>query len=51
MEQTAQYMDRCAAETGRLVVIDQREGRIWEEKVFRRQRRPQGGAPVEVRGM
>lgn len=36
---------------GLRVVIDQREGRDWEEKVFHRERRSKGGAPVEVRGM
>ncbi len=51
VEQTAGYMDRCAAEAGHLVVIDQREGRTWEEKVFRRPRRSKGGVPVEVWGM
>ena len=51
VEQTAGYMDRCAAEAGHLVVIDQREGRSWEEKVFRRQRRSKDGRPVEVWGM
>ena len=51
VEQTAGYMSRCAAEAGHLVVIDQREGRTWEEKVFRRQQRSKGGAPVEVWGM
>ena len=51
VEQTAGYMDRCAAEAGHLVVIDQREGRSWEEKVFRRPRRSKGGRPVEVWGM
>ena len=44
-------MDHDAAEAGHLVVIDQREGRDWEEKVFDRERRSKGGAPVEVRGM
>ena len=51
VEQTAGYMDRCAAEAGHLVVIDQRTGRTWEEKVFRRQRRSKDGTPVEVWGM
>ena len=51
VEQTAGYMDRCAAEAGHLVVIDQRAGRTWEEKVFRRQRRSKDGRPVEVWGM
>ena len=51
VEQTAGYMDRCAAEAGHLVVIDQRAGRGWEEKVFRRQERSKDGVPVEVWGM
>ena len=51
VEQAAGYMERCAAQAGHLVVIDQRAGRTWEEKVFRRQRQSQGGAPVEVWGM
>ena len=51
VEQTAGYMDRCAAEAGHLVVIDQRAGRTWEEKVFRRQQRSKDGTPVEVWGM
>ena len=51
VEQTAGYMARCAAEAGHLVVIDQREGRSWEEKVFHCRRRSKDGAPVEVWGM
>ena len=51
VEQTARYMDRCAAEAGHLVVIDQREGRSWDEKVFRRQHRSQDDVPVDVWGM
>ena len=51
VEQTAGYMARCAAEAGHLVVIDRREGRSWEEKVFRRQQRSKGSVPVEVWGM
>ena len=51
VEQTAGYMSRCAAEAGHLVVIDQRGGRDWEEKVFRRRRQSDAGAPVEVWGM
>ena len=51
VEQTAGYMDRCAAEAGHLVVIDQREGRSWDEKAFHRERRSKGGAPVEAWGM
>ena len=51
VEQTAGYMTRCAAEAGHLVVIDQRDGRSWDEKVFHRQRRSEAGAPVEIWGM
>ena len=51
VEQTAGYMARCAAEAGHLVVIDRREGRSWEEKVFRRPRRSKDGVPVAVWGM
>ena len=34
--QTAAYLDRCGAEEGHLVVMDQDEGKTWEEKIFRR---------------
>ncbi len=50
VEQTARYVERCAAEAGRLVVIDCRENRSWEEKLFH-QRRSGGAAPVDVWGM
>ena len=36
LSQTAAYMDRCASESGHLVVFDRSEGKRWEEKVFRR---------------
>ena len=51
VEQTAGYTSRYAAEAGHLVVIDQRAGRGWEEKVFHRQRRSKNGMQVEVLGM
>ena len=50
LEQTAGYMDRCAAEAGHLVVFDRDEGRSWEEKVFCR-RESAGGVEVVVWGM
>ena len=34
--QTAAYLDHCGAEEGHLVVMDQDEGKTWEEKIFRR---------------
>ena len=50
VEQTARYVDRCAAEAGHLVVIDRRENRSWEEKVFHL-RRGGGAVPIDVWGM
>ena len=50
LEQTADYMDRCAAEAGHLVVFDRGEEKKWQEKVFRR-RESYGGVEVEVWGM
>ena len=35
IEQTAAYLDRCAAREGHLVVFD-RSGKSWEDKIFRR---------------
>ena len=51
MEQTAGYMDRCAAEAGHLVIFDQRAGRSRGDKVFHRRRRSKGGAEIDVWGM
>ena len=39
LEQTAGYMDRCAAQAGHLVVFDRTEGKSWEDKVFRSEER------------
>ena len=50
VEQTARYVDRSAAEAGHLVVIDRRENRSWEEKVFHLRRRA-GAVLVDVWGM
>ena len=49
LEQTAAYMDRCAAEAGHLVIFD-RSDRAWEDKVFHRCETA-GGADVHVWGM
>ena len=48
--QTARYVERCAAEAGHLVVIDCRENRSWEQKLFHH-RRGASAAAVEVWGM
>ena len=50
VEQTAGYMDRCGAQEGHLVVFDRREGRSWDEKVFRTVRTAGSGAEVRVWG-
>ena len=49
LEQTAAYMDRCAAEAGHLVIFD-RSDRAWDDKVFHSCKRI-GGADVHVWGM
>ena len=46
--QTSDYMDKCAADEGHLVIFD-RSGRRWQEKVCRRQETFRG-TPVEVWG-
>ena len=51
VDQTAAYMDGCGAEAGHLVVFDRREGRSWDEKVFRFGRRAESGAEIQVWGM
>ena len=50
LEQTAAYMDRCAAEAGHLVIFDRDPGKTWEEKVFHR-REPVGSVEIDVWGM
>ena len=51
LEQTAEYMDRCDAEAGHLVVFDRRENRRWSDKVFRDRRASDSGVEIEVWGM
>ena len=51
LEQTAEYMDRCAAEAGNLVIFDRRAGRRWEDKVFHRRCASEGGVEIDVWGM
>ena len=50
LRQTAGYMDRCAAESGHLLIFDQRPGKSWEGQVFRRVERI-GETQVTVWGM
>ena len=51
VEQTAGYLDRCAAEAGHLVIFDRDEGRSWDEKVFRQRLAAANGTEIEVWGM
>ena len=49
-EQTREYMDRCGAREGHLVVFDRRKGRSWEERIFRRES-DEGAPPVTIWGV
>ena len=51
LEQTADYMDRCAAAAGHLVIFDRRAGRRWDDKVFHSRRSSSSGVAIEVWGM
>ena len=51
LEQTAGYMDRCAAREGHLIVVDRGAGKRWEDKVFRRRMTSRHGVAVDVWGM
>ena len=51
VEQTAEYMDRCDAEAGHLVIFDRREGMRWEDKVFHCRRRSNSGVEIDIWGM
>ena len=51
LEQTADYMDRCEAEAGHLVIFDRRAGRCWDDKLFHSRRVSNGGVEVQVWGM
>ena len=42
LEQTAAYMDTSGADGGHLVLFDMREGRSWEDRIFREERTWEG---------
>ncbi|MGM0540246.1 MAG: ATP-binding protein, partial [Thermodesulfobacteriota bacterium] len=50
LHQTWEYMDRCGAEEGHLIVFDRRVNVSWEEKLFRRKEAYQG-QKITVWGM
>ena len=51
LEQTAGYIDRCAAREGHLIVVDRGERKRWDDKVFHRRMTSSDGAAVDLRGM
>ena len=51
VEQTAEYMDRCGATAGHLVVFDRGKGRRWADKVFHDRRVADSGMEIDVWGM
>ena len=51
LEQTAEYMVRCAAAAGHLVVIDRAPGKRWDEKVFHRRMQSRRGVAIDAWGM
>ena len=50
LRQTRAYMDRAGADEGHLVIFDRTEGRIWDERIFRREEE-EGGKRITVWGM
>lgn len=50
LEQTWQYMDRCATAEGHLVIFDRTPGQSWEDKLFTRQASFKGRS-IRVWGM
>jgi hypothetical protein len=50
LEQTWQYMDRCAAAEGHLVIFDRTTAKSWNEKLFQRGE-PVRGKTIGVWGM
>ena len=51
LAQTSEYMDRCGAEAGHLVIFDRRAGRRWDDKVFHCRRVSDSGVEIDIWGM
>ena len=51
LEKTAEYMDRCDAEKGHLVIFDRRKGKRWKDKIFHCRRASDSGVEIDVWGM
>ena len=50
LAQTSEYMDRCGADQGHLVIFDRDPRKPWEQKIFRRNE-AHGGRAIAVWGM
>ncbi len=50
LEQTADYMDKCGAHEGHLIIFGRRPRRKWSDKIFREQHK-HGGKIITVWGM
>ncbi len=50
LRQTWEYLDRCGAEEGHLVISDRSANKSWEEKLYHRTENYQGRV-IEVWGM
>jgi len=50
LAQTHDYMDRCGADEGHLVIFDRRPGISWDERIYRESANYEGDA-IEVWGM
>ena len=50
LRQTGWYMERCGANSGHLLIFDQRPSKSWQERIFRREERV-GETPITVWGM
>ncbi|GAB6163614.1 hypothetical protein JCM12298_27740 [Desulfothermus naphthae] len=42
LSQTYEYMDRCGADEGHLVIFDKTKGKSWDEKIFERREKYRG---------
>ncbi len=51
LDQTAEYMDRCDAEAGHLVIFDRRAGKRWKDKIFHCRRASRSGVEIDIWGM
>ena len=50
VQQTWNYMDKCGASEGHLVIFDQRKSKSWKDKIFMRKEQ-WNGSEIKVWGM